>query len=410
MTYHHGVRVIEINEGTRPIRTVSTAVIGLVATADDADATVFPLDTAVLITNPLAGLASAGTTGTLAHVLKAISDQTKAVCVVVRVAEGEDTAETSANVVGGVTVAGQFTGMRALLSAQTKLGVKPRILGAPGLDTQSVTTAMVSIAQKLRGFVYAGCNGAATKEAAVAYRNEFDARELMLIWPDFLDSSASTLYATARAMGLRAKIDQEIGWHKTLSNVVVAGVSGISADVYWDLQDDTSDANWLNSNAVTTLVGNKSGIRFWGNRTCADDLLFTFENYTRTAQIIADIISDANLFLIDKPLRSQRAIADALATCNTRLMAMKTHGSIINGVVWIDPIDNPDHALNAGHLIIRYAYTPVPPLESLQFRQRTRVTGKLLTNGTGDYLTLSTELLTLDGERILMTDKVKWGF
>lgn len=35
--YHHGVRVIEINEGTRPIRTISTAVIGLVATAPDAE-------------------------------------------------------------------------------------------------------------------------------------------------------------------------------------------------------------------------------------------------------------------------------------------------------------------------------------------------------------------------------------
>ena len=34
--YHHGIRVVEINEGTRPIRTVATAVIGLVATAPDA--------------------------------------------------------------------------------------------------------------------------------------------------------------------------------------------------------------------------------------------------------------------------------------------------------------------------------------------------------------------------------------
>ena len=34
--YHHGVRVLEINEGTRTIRTVSTAVIGLVATAPEA--------------------------------------------------------------------------------------------------------------------------------------------------------------------------------------------------------------------------------------------------------------------------------------------------------------------------------------------------------------------------------------
>ena len=49
--YHHGVRVIEINEGVRPIRTISTAIIGLVATASDADATAFPHDTPVLITN-----------------------------------------------------------------------------------------------------------------------------------------------------------------------------------------------------------------------------------------------------------------------------------------------------------------------------------------------------------------------
>lgn len=34
--YHHGIRVVEINGGTRPIRTVATAVIGLVATAPEA--------------------------------------------------------------------------------------------------------------------------------------------------------------------------------------------------------------------------------------------------------------------------------------------------------------------------------------------------------------------------------------
>ncbi|AJJ69396.1 putative major tail sheath protein [Yersinia intermedia] len=37
--YHHGARVIEINDGTRVISTVSTAIIGMVCTSDDADAT-----------------------------------------------------------------------------------------------------------------------------------------------------------------------------------------------------------------------------------------------------------------------------------------------------------------------------------------------------------------------------------
>ncbi|HHR6395128.1 TPA: hypothetical protein ACS73L_003893, partial [Providencia alcalifaciens] len=31
--YHHGVRVVEINEGTRPISTVNTAIVGMVCTA-----------------------------------------------------------------------------------------------------------------------------------------------------------------------------------------------------------------------------------------------------------------------------------------------------------------------------------------------------------------------------------------
>lgn len=36
-SYHHGVRVVETDDGTRPIRTVSTAVVGFVATAEDAE-------------------------------------------------------------------------------------------------------------------------------------------------------------------------------------------------------------------------------------------------------------------------------------------------------------------------------------------------------------------------------------
>lgn len=34
--YHHGMRVEGINEGTRTITTVSTAIVGLVCTGDDA--------------------------------------------------------------------------------------------------------------------------------------------------------------------------------------------------------------------------------------------------------------------------------------------------------------------------------------------------------------------------------------
>lgn len=58
--YHHGVRVVEINDGTRVISTVSTAIVGMVCTASDADPQTFPLNTPVLITDVLAASGKAG--------------------------------------------------------------------------------------------------------------------------------------------------------------------------------------------------------------------------------------------------------------------------------------------------------------------------------------------------------------
>ena len=153
-SYHHGLRVVEINEGTRPIRTIATAVQGLIATAEDADATVFPLNTPVLITNTQAAVAKAGTNGTLKTALQAMANQANSICVVVRVAAAEDEAAQTANVIGTVDATGKYTGAKALLLAKAKLGVQPRIIGAPGLDTQAVATELATIAKKLRAFAY----------------------------------------------------------------------------------------------------------------------------------------------------------------------------------------------------------------------------------------------------------------
>src|SRR5690606_2039837 len=115
--YHHGVRVIEINEGTRPIRTISTAVVGMVCTAEDANADVFPLKNPVLLTNVRAALGDAGSKGTLARSLQAIADQTSPLTIVVRVEDGAVEAATTSNITGG-TEGGQYTAMQALLAAK----------------------------------------------------------------------------------------------------------------------------------------------------------------------------------------------------------------------------------------------------------------------------------------------------
>ncbi|MGO2265146.1 phage tail sheath protein [Halomonas sp.] len=372
--YHHGVRVAEVSDGTRTIRTVSTAVIGVVCTAADADATTFPLNQPALVTNVDTAIGKAGTQGTLKDTLTAIGQQAKPIIVVVRVEEGLDADETTANVIGTTTELGQRTGLQALLTAKQKLGVTPRIIGVPYLDTQPVATAMVSMLQRLRAFGYVYAHGCETITDVTAYRDEFGARELMVIWPqwqafDTDDAQTLDISPVAIALGLRAKLDQTVGWHKTLSNVVVNGVTGINKDVFWDLQSPDTDAGLLNAADVTTLV-NQSGYRFWGSRTCAGpESLFPFENYTRTAQILADTVAEAHLWAVDKPLHASLA-RDIIEGLNAKFRELKTLGLIVDASAWLNEDLNTQTSLKAGKLRIDYDYTPVPPLEDLGFQQR----------------------------------------
>ena len=138
--------------------------------------------------------------GTLAASLQAIADQSKPVTVVVRVEDGtgedEETklAQTVSNIIGTTDENGQYTGLKALLAAESVTGVKPRILGVPGLDTKEVAVALASVCQKLRAFGYISAWGCKTISEVKAYRQNFSQRELMVIWPDFLawDTVTST--------------------------------------------------------------------------------------------------------------------------------------------------------------------------------------------------------------------------
>ncbi len=384
--FHHGVQVVEINDGTRVISTVSTAIIGMVCTASDADATTFPLNEPVLITSVQSAIAKAGKKGTLSASLQAIADQAKPVIVVVRVAEGTGDeeaalAQTVSNIIGTTDDSGKYTGLKALLTAEAVTGVKPRILGVPGFDSLEVATALAPICQKLRAFGYVSAWDCKTVSDAIKYRDNFSQRELMVIWPDFLawdtvSNATTTAYATARALGLRAYIDQSVGWHKTLSNVGVNGVTGISASVFWDLQEPGTDADLLNEAGVTTLI-RKDGFRFWGNRTCSDDPLFLFENYTRTAQVIADTMAAAHMWAVDKPITAT-LIRDIVDGINAKFRELKTNGYIVDATCWFDDEANDKETLKAGKLVIDYDYTPVPPLENLTLRQR--ITDKYLAN------------------------------
>lgn len=368
----HGVKIVEVAAGATTLAIAATAIWGIVATAPAADTDAFPLDTPVLVTDIEDAIVKAGAGGTLAVSLKAIGDQASAIGVVIRVAEGtggnaaDQEASQIANLIGGGT-AGSRTGMQAMLDAESVLGVRPRILAIPGFKDQTVGTALGLIAAKLNAVAYYEAGPTRTVTAAAAFRANFAQRELFLIFGDFKTPDPFTkvvgpTYATAVAVGLRARIDQEVGFHKTISNVAVAGVTGIDTIVSWDLQDENTEAGLLNGADITCLI-RRNGFRFWGNRGCSEDPRFAFESAVRTNQVLRDTIAEGLFTYVDRPL-TQALARDIVESINALFRRLKASGQIIGAEAYLTDA-NTASQLAGGKLSLGYRFTPVAPLEDL---------------------------------------------
>jgi phage tail sheath protein FI len=135
--------VLHIRDGVEPQTVLGSemSVIGILGTADSAEAAKIPLNEPVyLLSNDKDMRTALGSEGTLPEAIEAVSAQltgtTKAAkIVVVRVAHNADPATVIANLVG--SEAGG-TGMWALLDAPTELGVTPRCIVAPGYTSQTL--------------------------------------------------------------------------------------------------------------------------------------------------------------------------------------------------------------------------------------------------------------------------------
>lgn len=356
-----GLITTEINTGSGAVKTVSTAILGLVATGPAADAAAFPIGKPVVFTDIDAAIAKAGAGGTLKASLEAIATQVSPVVVVVRVTPGGTQADTDTAVANGVAVLGQ---------APALIGVRPRILGAPGLDTPTVRAALAVVCgkSKLDAFAYVKSKGVTVAER-IADRATMSARETMAIAGDFLFGT-TTYTATAVAMGLRAKIDKASGPQKTLSNVAVEGVTGLTEALSWSLHADAATDVGLLTDADVTCLVPLTGFRFWGNRTTSDDDLFAFESTVRVGQMLRDLIAAAIVKYMDKDLTPQLA-RDLVEYINAQLAEVSRPGGwLLGGRAWLDATINTVDGLKRGKLAIDYDYGVPSPLEELTLRQR----------------------------------------
>ena len=70
-----------------------------------------------------------------------------------------------------------------------------------------------------------------------------------------------------RAAAVRAYLDKEQGWHTSISNKAINGVSGVTKEIYFDINDSSTDVNLIDIRIDHFAVSIINGFRFWGLRT-----------------------------------------------------------------------------------------------------------------------------------------------
>ena len=372
MAFLHGVEVVEIDAGPRPIQTVRSSVIGLIGTAPAADADKFPLNTPVMIAGKRSEAAGLGATGTLAPAIDDIFDQAGAIVVVVRVEEGADENETLSNIIGGVDdQTGQYLGVQAFLAAQSTVHVTPKLLVAPGFTSNvSVVSEMVGIADRLRAIIIA--DGPNTNDEAVkSYRAQFGSSRVYLIDPgvkvwDTETSQVVDRPASARVAGVIAKSDNERGFWWSPSNREINGISGTTRAIDFALGDGNARANLLNEDGVATII-QENGYRLWGNRSCSSDPKWAFLSVRRTADMINESLLQAHMWAVDRNI-TRTYIEDVLEGVNAYLRNLKAVGAIINGKAWADPELNTPDQIAQGKVYIDFDFSANYPAEHITFR------------------------------------------
>ncbi|MDN7142687.1 phage tail sheath family protein [Pseudomonas sp. JQ170] len=378
--FFHGVTVTNVDTGARNVALPSSSIIGLVDIfTPGADATA-KANQLVLITSEREAIAAFGPASAITMACQAIYQRSKAVIVACGVAKGIDGAAQTSAIIGGVQADGTRTGLQALLDGKSRFNAQPRLLIAPKHSaTQAVGTALVALADKLRGLaIIDGPN--TTDEAAQAYADSFGAKRAFLVDPgvkywDTATSGTADAPASAWVAGLFAWTDSEYGFWASPSNKEFVGITGTGRAIEYLDGDESCRANLLNNANIATIIRD-DGFRLWGNRTLSTDPKWAFVTRVRTMDIVMDAILYGHKWAVDRSITATY-VKDVTEGLQAFMRDLKAQGAIINFEVFADPDLNTASQLEQGKVYWNIRFTDVLPAENPNFR--VEVTNQWLT-------------------------------
>ena len=392
-SFLHGVETIEIEKGARTIKTVKTAVIGLVGTApiQDVEAEFKTVNEPTLILNEIDAVKYFGSKKdgfTIPQALEAIFDQGAGIVIVINVYDPAIhetvSAVTKTDIIGGVNaVTGKRTGLKAFEDSYSLFGYFPKMILAPVYcEDAAVVTAIKTVCDKIRAIGIVDAPVGTTVQDAIKGRGQTgtinfntSSDRIILCYPHLkvynsaTDSTVLEPYSS-RLAGVIAAKDIDKGYHWSPSNTEINGIVGVEKQLTSMLNDPTSEVNTLNEAGIVTIFNSSgSGYRTWGNRSAAypsSTSVTNFINIRRTADIIHESVEYSMLQFIDFPI--DNGLIDSITeSVNAFIRSLIGRGALIDGKCSYNPDKNPVTQIADGHLVFDIEFMPPTPAERISF-------------------------------------------
>lgn len=295
-----------------------------------------------------------------------------------------------ADIVGTIDPATDLrTGTKCFELCYNLFGYNPKIFIAPTFSQlNAISTELIVLADKYRGFTYIDAPTGTTKANAIAGRGPLGSinfntsnERTELLYPHLVkydlasDSNINFPYSAYMA-GVRAATDNSDGYWVSSSNREIKGIVGSEVMLSAAVNDPNSDTNQLNAAGITTVFNTfGTGIRTWGNRNASFPTstgIRSFSTTRRVSDIVAESIELASLANVDAPITTAW-IDDVVESVNSFIRELIRRGAIIDGKCWFDKILNPASELQKGNVRFDYDMCPTVPGERMSFYQNINI-------------------------------------
>jgi phage tail sheath protein FI len=362
------------------------SVVGLIGTADSANATIFPLNTPVFMYSDDATMLTAlGADGTLPDAITGINDQlgefqVAAKIVVVRVDEGADATATITNIVG---IEASGTGLYAFLKAGPALGVIPRIIAAPGYTAQrtapaanAVCAALPPILNKL--LAVAVVDGPATSQTDyINWRETMTSERLIPVETAVkVGVNSDVKPASPRVVGIAVRRDHEYQGRPfhSWANQPIQGIVGPSRAINFSLTDGATEGQAILAANGGIIIRGEMGVEtaiasggyiYVGTDTCSEDTLWQFYNVVRGRDYIHLMFLRTLRFYLGRFNITGQTIEAIRNTMAFAMRDLKADGDLLGYKVDFTRDQNSPEQLRLGKFTVNFAAEEPPVLRYL---------------------------------------------